>query len=489
MSRSIFPVVVLLILFSVTASAQQKVSPKKVSPNDRYAVFKSRAEYGVPLSNGIPVLSRLFSKSVVENSYVWDDILTSAAVVSPDGRWFLTGTCEGEISLWDFEEPEKSRPHYIDLDDMVRKSFPDLKRPTSSQVVWMSFTQDGSRFAVGNIASTSTVVQKEKKWYHLFGDDTHIEIRDYHTYSHIAIYETETGNLLQTVELPEEMSVCGMNMSSCGRYLAYYGRNRDNGMVRVFDLENNELLFEKPRPQWKITGKMVVEDGWRKRKTEDYETVYPEPVAAMVFSPDSRSLLVVMSKSGTEIWDTANGDVLSRWEDVSFGNAAAGFSPDGTRFLLAGNHLDTAGKTCSPGKVLLFDTASRRLLREWTVGTEQRQERIVSAAFSPDGTRLLTAQIFRRQTKKKDCQVERTISVWNTETGNLVKTIPCEKGFSGGTPLIAEIRPLYNNNACHLIGLWRELDFDVDISFEEMSEQMITKTDSELSWNGSGTLK
>ncbi len=94
-----------------------------------------------------------------------------------------------------------------------------------------------------------------------------------------------------------------------------------------------------------------------------------------VFSPDGARILTASKDKTAKLWDGASGRLIASFvhqDEISHG----AFSPDGTRILTA-----SRDKTAK-----LWDAASGKLIASF-----DHQGSVKNAAFSPDGARILTA--------------------------------------------------------------------------------------------------
>src|ERR1019366_2365131 len=125
---------------------------------------------------------------------------------------------------------------------------------------------------------------------------------------------------------------------------------------------------------------------------------------SVVFSPDGRQ---VASQWGTtvQIWDTADGKAVRNLR--GFWPYCVAYSPDGRFLVSAGSRSDEKGRE----GIHLFDISP---------GAKENQEprsfightnTVMSAAFSPDGTRLATASW------------DGTLKIWNVAAGKELLTL------------------------------------------------------------------
>jgi WD40 repeat protein len=119
-------------------------------------------------------------------------------------------------------------------------------------------------------------------------------------------------------------------------------------------------------------------------------------VGFATFSPDGRRVLTTSSDNTARIWDTATGQELVVMRGHPHAIASATFSPDGTRvaFTYAGGYSRYGYRS---GAVHIY---TDRVVRVWDVTTGRElavlkghRSQVVSAAFSPDGKRLVTASL------------------------------------------------------------------------------------------------
>jgi hypothetical protein len=130
-------------------------------------------------------------------------------------------------------------------------------------------------------------------------------------------------------------------------------------------------------------------------------TGHEGPVNAVAFAPDGRSLIAAGGRAGmfgaVAVWDLGSGERISSWRGHADAVLSAALSPDGTR--LATSSYDRM--------VMLWDVESGdqfRVLKEHT-------DAVYAVAFSPDGTRVASAS------------GDRTVKLWEAATGRRIVSL------------------------------------------------------------------
>jgi WD40 repeat protein len=103
---------------------------------------------------------------------------------------------------------------------------------------------------------------------------------------------------------------------------------------------------------------------------------------SMAASPDGRTLAVAAGRSEVRLWDAERGIELEPLTDGTETPLVVAFSPDGT-ILAVGNEMQQGGR----GTVTLWEWPARRRIADM----ECHRAGIKALAFSPDGSRLITA--------------------------------------------------------------------------------------------------
>lgn len=127
------------------------------------------------------------------------------------------------------------------------------------------------------------------------------------------------------------------------------------------------------------------------------------------FSPDGSKVLTASSDKTAKLWDAVSGTELHTFSRHSDMVNSAVFSPDGRRILTASSDNSAKLWDAVTGRVIrTFSPHNwvQRLLR-FSVG---RGDKINSAAFSPDGSKVLTAS--------NDGKVK----LWDAESGKEIRT-------------------------------------------------------------------
>lgn len=125
------------------------------------------------------------------------------------------------------------------------------------------------------------------------------------------------------------------------------------------------------------------------------------------FSSDGQRVLTTNNHSTVRVWDAATGKQLVEFNPglLNWFSAAA-FSPDGKRILTANDDSTARVWDAATGKQLV-EMGSALVQTPFVVGMYSGPSIvIVTAAFSPDGQRILTA---------RSDEAERV--VWDAETG------------------------------------------------------------------------
>ena len=93
-----------------------------------------------------------------------------------------------------------------------------------------------------------------------------------------------------------------------------------DGILRVWDLTSGKVLTTVRHP--------LPSDSWGALETD--------PVVQLLFSPDERRLMTVVSEDSVRVWEIATGQELNRFVDEDFGVKSAAYTREGVRIVVAG---------------------------------------------------------------------------------------------------------------------------------------------------------
>ena len=466
MQKLVLVVLAALLFVPMTASAQEKTSPDK----DAALKFKTRKEYGVPVASKIPLLGRLFRTSYVAEDYVWNNPLIQTTVISPDGRYLLTSSHTGQIDLWDLEFPEKSRPNFAVIEPMeydLGKGFAIVPN-----LCWLGFSQDASLVAV---------VCNRK----------------------LSLLDKSTGDTLRTLNLPgvninEGDSWFGnvpFALSPSGKFFAYEGREDDISCIKMINTETGEMVFTKALPvvTWRNFIFTSDANGFA-IQTEAESSEGQDHLLPMCFSPDGKHLLLMLRSHGISMLNAQTGETVAALEpeltlepDKKWISSQSAFSPDGKYLVTTGvvqekNSAESQGGIFFDrplfGKILLWDMATFRVIRQWDVTDAGKPVDFMSAAFSPNGQQILTANVSQRQLPRHETLFVLNISQFDVADGRLIKTTEIKE--RGTIPLFPEFRPLMSSQARQLHWLPETIAVDFDFSIHEKSKNSFDKITTKL---------
>jgi WD40 repeat protein len=235
-----------------------------------------------------------------------------------------------------------------------------------------------------------------------------------------------------------------------------------NGTLMLWDAATGDFLRSFAGDYGRVASTMFSPDGrlllsvgeegtlrWWDTATGQLVRAWRDEVRSVAFSPDGSKLLSGHGGGTLKLWDTTAGRLLRTFEGHSRAVGTVAVSSDGTRLLsgenkavrlwevatgrvihsLEGNvpvafsadgrHLvagsradatDSGGNSANDQLIKLWDAKTGRFLRA-LVHSDKRGEVVMSVAFSPDGTRLLSGGNTSH------------LKLWDVETGRLVRTI------------------------------------------------------------------
>jgi WD40 repeat protein len=227
----------------------------------------------------------------------------------------------------------------------------------------------------------------------------------------IFIVDLKTNKVDRTIKLAGQ--VRGPRLTDDGNAV-FYSREDQMGedqILTMVDLTTGKAVIEikairhygclavSPDGKWAATGrsgtdpKIVVYDlkaGKEHLTIDAYPDTKERPggtgVTALVFSPDSKSLLSLGGKGGQPLikWETATGKRQSELAE-SNGNRAMAWSPDGKTIAVAG-----FAKKRGNGRLGLWNPAALQIFDDEVLGEIDYAAQLV---FSPDGKTLAVAGV------------------------------------------------------------------------------------------------
>jgi len=327
-----------------------------------------RVEAGLPILNRIPYFQRLFSNTAYSRNYIWDGLFgmgDAAAVVSPDGKYLLTGAGNGgAVSIFNLLDPadhqiafvpsrNDGRLRNIEMTDGGMSYDFDPSMPDGSTVAWLRFTPDASAFLVYRIYCAATPAQP---------DVPEVETME--------LFDRATGQLLGTI--PIEPKFRAGAVSPDGRFLLAAGASS----LEYWDLTNGQKVGSVP-----LYGIGELNDI---RCTPDGRFVFLVPVAGNVRVYDFRSM--------TEVASLPAGNV----------RPVIDISPDGRVLLVVSTVTNdvTFPRGDFSQSIQRYEIGTWRPLPvpDITVRNEKDSAfAVLNVRFSRDGNRLVAFGEFRRE--------------------------------------------------------------------------------------------
>lgn len=142
---------------------------------------------------------------------------------------------------------------------------------------------------------------------------------------------------------------------------------------------------------------------------------HKDPITSVAFSSNGIRLVTTSEDRTARLWDAATGKEIVVLHGLEVGFSRAALSPDGTRVVTISD-VQSDEHLVDDRTPRLWDAATGKeiaVLRGHEAG-------VVSAAFSPDGTRVVTAS------------EDRTARLWDAATGKVIAVLRGhEKGVNG----------------------------------------------------------
>ncbi|WP_164015243.1 TIR domain-containing protein [Pyxidicoccus trucidator] len=298
-----------------------------------------------------------------------------SAAFSPDGSRILTASHDRTVRIWDAATgaPLVTLPTYIDYLDMLMAA---------------GFSPDGSGILTASSNGTAT----------LWDSTSGVALATFYGHSDAlrAISFSPDGSRIITASQDRTARIWD---AATGRRVAILRGHSDAVVVAGFGPDGSRILTASYDGTARI---------WDALSGTPLITLsgHNGLIFAADFSPDGSRILTASGDKTARVWDAATGNLLATLHGHEGGVTAASFSADGSRVLTAS--LD--------GTVRIWDSSTGTFLSSLLIHTERATVRIV-AKFSPDGAHILTA------TSK-----DGTARLWDTVAGKPISTFSQHSG-------------------------------------------------------------
>jgi WD40 repeat protein/tRNA A-37 threonylcarbamoyl transferase component Bud32 len=363
-----------------------------------------------------------------------------AAALSPDGKTVLTGCDDGNVRAWDAASGELrgavlSHPRAVTAvafnsggtialtgsrDGNARLWELSTGKPIGkpmdhhSEVIAVAFSPRGELLLTASRDGAARV------WDGRTNERTYVVLR--HPYS---IRDNDSSLGPESATRDQTSVIKAIAFSPDGKAVI---TGSVDATARLWDVLSGKLIGEPFLHEGDVNGVAFSPDGEAILTSTRWKThLWDAPgightrmrlqhrhwVGAVAFSHDGKTILTGSAdpnplnlfgpKGEARLWDAATGAALCDPLPHRLWVVSAAFSPDGSRFLTGGGHI-----FMGPGEARLWRTATRE-----PIGNPLTYNgAIYAVAFSPDGKTFLTAG--------KDAQAR----LYEVETAQIVRTFP-----------------------------------------------------------------
>ncbi len=336
----------------------------------------------------------------------------SALSVSSNGQLFASAADDDKVFLWSINDNQPLHAFVCRAPGAV------------------SFDPEGEKLAAGgagiSLWDVSTGVDMLGSFGHRLSARAVRFLKDNRTVAsaglqrEVFLWEATTGQTLQTLENPGLTSFVAVSPN--GKFVATGG---DGEEVQIWDVTARAVTLKLGPHRKPLTGLEFSSDGrrvasssldgllriWDARTGELLRQISGEGgfVRAMAFSPDSRTLVTVVSQGwfvepAMAVWHVDTGALMLKIPTGAASVLAVAFSADGKQ--LATGHKD--------GVIALWDVASASQL----MTLQGHSSHVRSLAFGPQGNRLASGS------------TDKTVRVWDLASGEQLKS------FEGHTDIV-----------------------------------------------------
>lgn len=289
--------------------------------------------------------------------WIWD------VVVSPDGKFALSGSADKTMTLWNLETREVVRTFSGHSGSIWKVTFsPDGTQALSASADRTAILWDiESGAAVQTLSGHSSGV-----WSAVFSPDGRLAATGSADQT-IRLWDLQTGELIRVLSGHSD-SVLTLKFAGNGEQLL---SGSDDATAILWDIESGEALQTFSQHNGGI---------W-----------------AVDFSPRDRFVLTASFDSTMILWNLENGRALRTFQGHKSNIWDASFSPDGQQILSA-----SADKS-----LILWETNTGAQLSSFRV----HDSWVTGAAFSPDGIRAISSSL------------DKTLIVWDILSSVKIRTL------------------------------------------------------------------
>jgi WD40 repeat protein/serine/threonine protein kinase len=305
--------------------------------------------------------------------------VVNSVAYSPDGRHLASSSSDG-VKVWDETGKET------------------LTFPHADGVLGLAFSPDGQRLAT---AAGNNVVK---------------------------VWDLATGNEALVLRGHKD-TVASVAFSPDGWRLASGG---SEGAVKIWDATTPAEAFIADGDFGTINDVAFNPDGRRLAIVDSYRAVrildtttslevltkyaHAASILGVAYSPDGRLLASAGKDRTVRVWDAATGEEVFCLRGHTAPIQGLAFSAESQRLASISRGVASTGRPI-PGEAVIWDLRSGRAVLTLPGRTELgTHSELAHVTFSPGGERLATSE-------------NRTVRVWNADTGQEVLTLPSVEGF------------------------------------------------------------